>query len=231
MVLGQRGRRAPQGKPASNLSITDLSYRAWADMRWGNLHTDSRMLLCVAMGIYHQTIRTSPWRANVPLDMSESCSLVMELKRHWTLLSSDLLIFNVLKAVALYWKATGGQYAMKIATLPHPPFYFLLSLLFYFNAQHYWLQIGARKGHLFFSGELSWWRGMTFRFGQVKGMKVSLILDHQNTKTLIHSSTRLSVFNFKIMNLCQSRCWYCMGLSAMWVKGFLLVFTHLSDHT
>lgn len=34
MVLGQRGGRAPQGKLASNLSITDLSCTAWADMRW-----------------------------------------------------------------------------------------------------------------------------------------------------------------------------------------------------
>lgn len=51
-------------------------------MRWGNLHTDSGMLLHVAMGIYHQTIWTSPQRVNVPLDVSENCSLVMELKHH-----------------------------------------------------------------------------------------------------------------------------------------------------
>lgn len=82
MVLGQRGRRAPQGKLASNLSITDLSYRAWADMRWGNLCMDSGMLLHIAMGIHHHTIRTSPQRANVLLDISKNCSLAMELKRH-----------------------------------------------------------------------------------------------------------------------------------------------------
>lgn len=34
MVLGQRGRRASQGKLASNWSITDLSYTTWADLRW-----------------------------------------------------------------------------------------------------------------------------------------------------------------------------------------------------
>lgn len=41
MVLGQRGRRAPRGKLASNLSITDLSCTARADMRPGNVCVDS----------------------------------------------------------------------------------------------------------------------------------------------------------------------------------------------
>lgn len=56
MVLGQRGRRAPQGKLASNPSITDLSYTTWADMRCGNLCMDSAMLLPIATGIHHKTV-------------------------------------------------------------------------------------------------------------------------------------------------------------------------------
>lgn len=44
MALGQRGRRAPQGKPASNPSINDGSYTAWADIRWAILCMDGAML-------------------------------------------------------------------------------------------------------------------------------------------------------------------------------------------
>lgn len=60
MALGQRGRRAPQGKLASNPSITDLSYTAWAHMRWGNLYMDSVMLSHIAMGVHHKTTHTGP---------------------------------------------------------------------------------------------------------------------------------------------------------------------------
>lgn len=51
MALGQRGRRAPQGKLASNPPITDLSYTAWADMRWEKPYMDSVMLLHIAIGV------------------------------------------------------------------------------------------------------------------------------------------------------------------------------------
>lgn len=53
MALCQRGRRAPQGISASNLSITDISYTAWTDMKWGILCMDSLMLL--DMGIHQKT--------------------------------------------------------------------------------------------------------------------------------------------------------------------------------
>lgn len=58
MALGQRGRRAPRGKLESNPSITDLSYTAWVDTRWGLCDTDIVMLSHVAMG-HHETIKTS----------------------------------------------------------------------------------------------------------------------------------------------------------------------------
>lgn len=50
MALGQRGRRTPQGKLASNPSITDLLYTAWVNMRWGWYDMDSVMLLRIAIG-------------------------------------------------------------------------------------------------------------------------------------------------------------------------------------
>ncbi len=80
MAFGQRGRGAPQGKLASNLSITDLSYTAPTDMRWGNLCIDSVMLLHTAMIIYHKTTQSSPQRANVLHDKSKNYFLVIDLK-------------------------------------------------------------------------------------------------------------------------------------------------------
>lgn len=50
--------------------------------------------------------------------------------------------------------------------------------LLYFNVQHSWSQVGGGKGHLFVFGKSSWWRGMTFSFGQVNGKKVRLMFDH-----------------------------------------------------
>lgn len=82
MAFGQRVRETPQGKLASNPSITDLSYTAWPDMRWENLCMDSMMLLHIAMGIHQKTIQRSPQRANVLHDISKNCFPVMDLKHY-----------------------------------------------------------------------------------------------------------------------------------------------------
>lgn len=76
---GQRGRRAPQGKFASNPSITDLSYTAGADMRWGeNLCMHSAMPSPIATGIHFKTLQTSLRRAKGP-HCTSKCLLDTEI--------------------------------------------------------------------------------------------------------------------------------------------------------
>lgn len=148
MVLGQKGGWVSLGEPASNSSITDISCRAEADMRWREplfFFTDSGMLLHMATGIRHW----SPRRARIVLwsrgqKLASPCCCVM-----------FNLIFQSLSPAG-----------------PVPP------TLLYFNVQHSWSQVVRGKGHLFVFGKTSWWRWMTFSFGQVNGKKVRLMLDH-----------------------------------------------------
>lgn len=57
MVLGQRGRQPPQGKVESNPSITDLSFTAQAETKWGSLCMDSLLLHRVDMNNLHRQNR------------------------------------------------------------------------------------------------------------------------------------------------------------------------------
>lgn len=168
MTWGQRGRRAPRGKLASNLSITDSSYRAWADMRsfvW--------TLWC-----YYTQPLAFITRLYGPVHGELTCSGVVSWLWAWLTLDVERsLIFHLLQAGPV------AKHALQILPLSC----FLSPLLFYFDTQHNWLQVGAGKGHLFVSGERSWWRGMTFASGQAKGMKVRQILGHRSPHPLINS--------------------------------------------
>ena len=120
--------------------------------------------------------------------------LVINLKHHWPLMPSDLSFCICFKG-----GLPGQQHVPKIVLFCC----FLLPLLFYFDTHHRWLQVGAGKGHLFISGEWSWWRAMAFTFGQDKGMEVRPILEHQNPHPFI-----IQCFKVSSGSYCMEAQWH-----------------------